>query len=333
MIRFLFSLLIVAIVSSPSYAAITADFTQEKNSNIPKGWELKEWKGKGEIIFENEDGIPFIHLKSSKNSFALHKELNFNIKEYPVITWRWKVSSLPDGADVRNRKTDDQAAQIYIVFPKFPAMINSRVVGYIWETSAPAGSVITSTKYSYTKYIVLRSGKERLGEWLEEKRNVYADYKMLFNEEPPLVGKVSVMIDTDNTKSSAESFFSAIRFEKEPVMLAEAPKPVEKGADALIGSANPKTKEIPVFLEDKKDKPDAAGAGKKEEIKTKKSGFAAIKSRIIPKTSPDAKASDTVIAVNSSILYISLAAFILILIAVVAVIAVKRPKKPKKIIM
>lgn len=333
MIRFLFSLLIVVSVSSPSYAAITADFTQEKNSNIPKGWELKEWKGKGEIIIENEDGISFIRLKSSKNSFALHKELNFNIKEYPVITWRWKVSSLPEGADVRNSKTDDQAAQIYIVFPKFPAMINSRVVGYIWETSAPAGSVITSKKNSNTKYIVIQSGKERLGEWLEEKRNVYADYKMLFNEEPPLVGKVSVMIDTDNTKSSAESFFSAIRFEKEPVMFAEAPKPVEKGANILTGSANPISKETPEFLEDKKGSSATAAANKKGENKAKKGRFAAIKSRILPQTAPDAKVPEPVITANSIILYISLAAIILIFIAVAAAIAVKRPKKPKKIIM
>ncbi|MEK6657438.1 MAG: DUF3047 domain-containing protein [Nitrospirota bacterium] len=328
MIRFLFSLLIVVSVSSPSYAAITADFTQEKNSNIPKGWELKEWKGKGEIIIENEDGFSFIHLKSSKNSFALHKELNFNIKEYPVITWRWKVSSLPEGADVRDSKTDDQAAQIYVVFPKFPAMINSRLIGYIWETSAPAGSVITSKKNSNTKYIVIQSGKERLGEWLEEKRNVYADYKMLFNEEPPLIGKVSVMIDTDNTKSSAESFFSAIRFEKEPVMFAEAPKPIEKGADASMGSANPASKEPSIS----KYNPDAA-AYKKGENKAKKGRFAAIKSRILPQTAHDAKAPEPIITANSIILYISLAAFILIFIAVAAAIAVKRPKKPKKIIM
>lgn len=330
MIRFLFSLLIVVSVSSPSYAAITADFTQEKNSNIPKGWELKEWKGKGEIIIENEDGISFIRLKSSKNSFALHKELNFNIKEYPVITWRWKVSRLPEGADVRNSKTDDQAAQLYIVFPKFPSMINSRLIGYIWETSAPAGSVITSKKNSNTKYIVIQSGKERLGEWLEEKRNVYADYKMLFNEEPPLVGKVSVMIDTDNTKSSAESFFSAIRFEKEPVMFAEALKPIEKGADASIGSANPISKETPESLEDKKGSSATAAANKKGENKAKKGRFAAFKSRIIPQTAPDTKAPEPVITANSSILYISLAAFILISIAVAVLIAIKRPKHHKK---
>lgn len=330
MIRFLFSLLIVAIVSSPSYPAITADFAPDRNSPVPKGWELKEWKGKGEVIIGNEEGIPFIHLKSNKNSFALHKELNFNIKEYPVITWRWKVSRLPDGADVRNRKADDQAAQLYIVFPRFPAMINSRLIGYIWETSAPAGSIITSRKNSNTKYIVIQSGKEKLGEWLEEKRNVYADYKMLFNEEPPSVGKISIMIDSDDTKSSAESFFSAIRFEKEPVMLAEAPKPFEKGAGASIGSANPESKVLTASIEDKKDNPASAAAYKGEEIKTKKSRFAAIKSKILPQTTPDAKTSEHIIKARNNRLYISIAVLILLSTAVAAVIALKIAKDRKK---
>ncbi|MBI5043936.1 MAG: DUF3047 domain-containing protein [Nitrospirae bacterium] len=313
---FIFILILIGFTASPSLAAITAEFLPAGNSHIPKGWELKEWKGKGEIIIENEEGRFFIHLKSSKSSFALHKELSFNIKEYPVITWRWKVSKLPEGADVRNSKTDDQAAQLYIVFPKFPAMINSRLIGYIWETSAPAGSVITSKKNPHTKYIVIQSGKKRLGEWLEEKRNVYADYKMLFNEEPPLVGKVSVMIDTDNTKSSAESFFSAIRFEKEPLMLAEAPKPVEKGANASIGSANPASKEPPGSLEDKKDNPDAVAANKVEKIKTK----------IIPHSASPVKSSQSIIEEGNSKLYISIAIFVLIPTAIIIALAFIRSK-------
>lgn len=216
------------------HASIVADITPEKKSNIPKGWELKEWNGKAEILLENENGNNLFHLKSRKSSFALHKELKFNLKEYPIIRWKWKAVRLPDGGDVRDKKMDDQAAQLYVVFPRFPAMVNSRVIGYIWESSAPSGSITESKKRLHTKYIVLQSGKERLGEWIEEKRNVYADYKKLFNEEPPPVGKISIMIDSDDTKSSAESFFSEIIFEKEPLMLSEASRPSEKEVAVLI---------------------------------------------------------------------------------------------------
>ncbi|MEK7842070.1 MAG: DUF3047 domain-containing protein, partial [Deltaproteobacteria bacterium] len=121
----------------------------------------------------------------------------------------------PTGGDVRKKETDDQAAQIYVIFPKFPSQINSRMLGYIWDTNAQVGSEVTSAKLSTTKYIVLKSGTKELGTWFAEKRNVYEDYKRLFNKEPPMAGSIALMIDSDDTKTSAESFFGDIYFSKE----------------------------------------------------------------------------------------------------------------------
>ncbi|MBI5681685.1 MAG: DUF3047 domain-containing protein [Deltaproteobacteria bacterium] len=181
------------------------------NSITMSGWQIKEWKGHADIkVVNTDDAGQVLHLKSRGTSTALYKEIALNIAEIPYLNWQWKVTKLPDGGDVRIKSTDDQAAQIYIVFPKFPLHVNSRIIGYIWDTNAPQGSIATSQKFSKTKYIILRSGKSDMGRWLNEKRNVYEDYKMLFGEEPPKIGKVSVMIDSDDTKSSAEAFVGDI---------------------------------------------------------------------------------------------------------------------------
>ncbi|MBI5588664.1 MAG: DUF3047 domain-containing protein [Deltaproteobacteria bacterium] len=206
------------------YLAFTASSTAENRitipieksaSGIPDGWELKEWKGTAQFEVVDTEAGKTIHLKSSSTSSALYREVKFDIREYPYISWKWKVTKIPEGADVRKKSTDDQAAQVYVIFPKFPAVVNSRLVGYIWDTGAPQGSTVTSTKTSNTRYVVIRSGSAGLGEWFTEKRNVYEDYKRLFGEEPPSVGKVSVMIDSDDTKSTAESYIGDIYFSKE----------------------------------------------------------------------------------------------------------------------
>ncbi len=93
-------------------------------------------------------------------------------------------------------------------------MINTRLLGYIWDTTAPKEAKVTSQKSSNTRYIVLESGKEHLGEWIQESRNIYDDYKTLFDEDPPDIGGITLMIDSDDTHSSAESFFTDIRLEK-----------------------------------------------------------------------------------------------------------------------
>lgn len=203
--------------ASDKGGVIRINIEKDPSDGTPRGWVLKQWKGRaGQADFSVEDA-PWgkaVHLMSRSNSFALYRDVAIDLKQHPYINWRWKAVRLPENGDVRKRSTDDQAAQLYVVFPKFPTAFNNRVIGYIWDTNAPAGSTLKSAKTSTTMYVVVRSGAEGLGVWSHERRNVYEDYKALFNEDPPPIGSVSVMIDSDDTRSSAESIFSDIYFSK-----------------------------------------------------------------------------------------------------------------------
>lgn len=180
---------------------------------LPQGWSLEKEPGpKSKILIKKEKGVNFLHLFSVNDTFGLKKEISFDIRRYPYLSWRWRATVLPKGGDIRKRETDDQAGQIYVIFPKFPAMINSRSVGYIWDTRAPAGFSGISTAYSKMRYIILQSGNSKLNQWLLETRNVYEDYKSLFQEEPPLVGAVLIYINSQHTESSAACDYSDIYF-------------------------------------------------------------------------------------------------------------------------
>jgi len=205
------------IANGPAATAdrLTVPIEPSASGGAPAGWDLKEWKGKAQFEVVDTEAGKTIHLRSSSTSSAIYKDIEFDIRRYPYLNWKWKVVSIPKGADVRNKSTDDQAAQVYVIFPRFPAIVNSRLVGYIWDTGAPAGSAVTSTKTSNTRYIVIKSDSDGLGQWFTEKRNVYEDYKKLFGEEPPKVGRVSVMIDSDDTKTTAESYIGDIYFSKQ----------------------------------------------------------------------------------------------------------------------
>ena len=207
------SLAVFSLAVAQGPVLMVALFSGLKEKVVPSDWRIKEWKGKADAqIIHDNTGKEVLCLKSYSTSTAMYKEITLNIKDSPFLNWKWKVTKLPFGGDVRNKNTDDQAAQIYVVFPKFPSQINSRMLGYIWDSNAPAGSEVTSAKLSTIKYIVLKSGVGELGKWFPEKRNVYEDYKRLFNEEPPTVGSIALMIDSDDTQSSAESFFGDIYF-------------------------------------------------------------------------------------------------------------------------
>jgi hypothetical protein len=184
---------------------------------IPKGWSQEKEPGpQSKIALGQERDLPFVQLFSVNDAFGIKKEFSFDIRKYPYLTWRWKATRLPKGGDIRKRETDDQAGQIYVLFPRFPAMINTRSVGYIWDAATPVGTSGTSTAYSKMKYVVLQTGTEKLGQWIWETRNVYEDYKKYFQENPPEVGAVLLYINTQHTQSSAEIFYGDIFFSTQP---------------------------------------------------------------------------------------------------------------------
>ena len=191
-------------------------FSGEKDGDgIPLGWKLEKKKGKADIKIEKEGDNSYLHFVCNNSSFGINKEIEFKIEDFPILSWRWKVTKLPKGGDVRKKSSDDQAAQVYVAFPKFPAKVNTRLVGYIWENEAPKGSMVTSQQWSKLKYVVLRDKTDVLDQWVTERRNVYEDYKKLFEEEPPKVGGFSLYINSQRTESTAESCFDDVYFTKE----------------------------------------------------------------------------------------------------------------------
>ena len=209
----------VSSLMASDHAIMVSTFHHADNTNgsfgLHEDWTVKVWTGVPDVQVLIDQNRQVLRLRSQQSSISVHKRVRFDIQKYSHLRWEWKVTSLPEGADARQGVHDDQAAGLYVVFPRFPAFLNSRIIGYVWDTSAPVGTVLESQNNSQVNYIVMRSGQAYLGEWQIGKRDVLADYMMIFKEAPPMVGGVSLMIDSDHTKSSAESYFRDIRFAAE----------------------------------------------------------------------------------------------------------------------
>jgi hypothetical protein len=184
---------------------------------IPPGWQKQRWGSPNyDFTVVEEEGRKVVHLKSAGDSSNVSKEIKgkVNLKDTPILEWTWKVVALPQGADSRKKETDDQAAQLYVTWPRFPEAVRSQIIGYIWDTTAPAGSVLKSQKTGTVTYIVLRSGPADLGKSVTERRNVREDFKKVYGADPDDPSILSFGIDSDDVKGSAESYMGAIRFVK-----------------------------------------------------------------------------------------------------------------------
>jgi DUF3047 family protein len=214
-------LLFLLVAIAPAAAAQGARYVVEDwsktpvgQTGVPTGWRTQSW-GSPKYEFEVVAASPHrvLHLVSNGDSSTINKEVKVDCKDYQVLQWSWKAVELPKGGDARKKATDDQALQIYVTFPRFPTAVRSRVVGYIWDSTATAGAIFKSQKTGLVTYVVMRSGDADLGKWITETRNVCEDYKKIYGEEPDeKIEAISIGIDSDDTHSRAEGYVGEIVF-------------------------------------------------------------------------------------------------------------------------
>jgi hypothetical protein len=187
-------------------------------TGIPGEWQKQSWGSpKYDFKVVDNDGRPVLHLKSANEGSTINREVKgrVNLKETPILEWSWKMVMLPKGGDSCKKATDDQAGQVFVMWPRFPEAVRSRIIGYVWDTTQPIGTVCKSEKTGMVTYIVVRSGPADVGKWLSERRNVAEDFKKIYGEEPDNPGAVSISIDSNDTNSTAESYMGPILFKRQ----------------------------------------------------------------------------------------------------------------------
>jgi hypothetical protein len=174
-------------------------------------WEEKVFSGRTLYQVVASETGHCLQASSSGAASGLMYPLDLQPQAYPILHWRWKVADTIPGGDARHKTTDDYVARIYVVFPHwfFPM---TRTINYIWANQLPQGEAIPSSYTSRSMMLAVRSGRQHRGEWLEEQRDVLADYRRLFGEEPAKIGAIAIMTDTDNTGQSAQAWYDDIWF-------------------------------------------------------------------------------------------------------------------------
>ncbi len=178
----------------------------------------------------------FLRARAKGNGSIIAKEMNYNLKEFPVISWKWRAHTLPRGGDERYKKSGDSAAGIYIIFPSafkpealqnrwgisipVPDAMKPECIKYVWSASLPPGTVTDSPYSGKTKVVVLQNGTSPVNQWMMEEVNAYEDYKRLFKKEPGVVRAVGILTDADDTASEAMADYDDIFIKKTPLSQA-----------------------------------------------------------------------------------------------------------------
>jgi hypothetical protein len=176
-------------------------------------WKPETFSGTTEYQLETDsERGTVLRAISQGTASGLFREIDVDLNATPWLHWSWKVDNLIQGANERTKTGDDYPARIYVVFSGGVFFWKTRALNYVWSSHQVAGSEWPNAYTGNARMIAVESGETLLGEWRHEARDVRADYRRLFGEEPGPVAAVALMTDTDNTGQSATAAYGDIWF-------------------------------------------------------------------------------------------------------------------------
>ena len=176
------------------------------------GWEAKSFKGETKYSLSDDKGVRVLKADSHGSASGMFREIKVNLTQTPILNWSWKTEQVLNNIDEQTKKGDDYPVRIYVVFSGGLFFWNTRAISYVWSSNQPVGSTWENAYTDNTRMIAIESGKEKVGQWVSEKRNVLADFRLQFGEDVEFADAVALMTDTDNSGQKATGWYGDIWF-------------------------------------------------------------------------------------------------------------------------
>ncbi len=175
-----------------------------------EGWQEKSFSGSTDYQFVTVKNKSVLRAESNGSASGLFYEKEINLKKTPVINWSWKVDKVLKGLQETTKKGDDYPARVYVVFSGGIFFWKTRAINYVWSNNQKVGTTWSNAYTGNAQMIAIRTGDARAGQWINEKRNIREDYKLLYGEDIDSADAIAIMTDTDNSGGHAVSYYGDI---------------------------------------------------------------------------------------------------------------------------
>lgn len=163
------------VVGQPAGRVVLEDFTKKDAEGFPKDWKAQhsEVKAKQAYAVQTENGQSFLAARKADQR-VYKRAIDWNPKAMPILTWRWRLKSAPAGSE--------PIAAVFVSLDT-DLMVIPVSNKYVWSATKAKGTVTEGGMFGASE-IVIRSGAQPVGEWVEERVNAYEDFKRIHQHEP-----------------------------------------------------------------------------------------------------------------------------------------------------
>lgn len=208
---------------------VLEDFEADVIGSLPARWFNRDGNAKPASYSDDlraeynyrvmrEAGRTFLRYEGARAKHLMLQTRDnpaIDLDQTPILSWDWRVHSLPKGANEFSEKNNDSAASIYVVWG-FNALRVPRVVRYTWSSTQDVGRT-AARNMNMQHIVVVASGEKNLGRWMTFERDIVADYQRFFRgSAPKRPVAILILSDADDTASIAKADYGRILLKAAP---------------------------------------------------------------------------------------------------------------------
>ncbi len=155
---------------------VLEDFTKADPDGFPVGWQASrnESVTRKAYVVARDGEQAMLRAKGVDAQMRIFKRVAWDPKEYPVVTWRWRLRAAPSSSEIW--------AAVFVSLDT-DLLVIPVSTKYTWVPAGTVGTVKQGGLFGAAE-VVVRSGAQPIGQWVEERVNAYADFLKIHNHEP-----------------------------------------------------------------------------------------------------------------------------------------------------
>ncbi len=162
--------------STSTSLQVLEDFSKAEQDGFPVGWQASRTESvtRKAYVVARDGEQSVLRTKGVDAQTRIFKRMAWNPKEYPIVTWRWRLRGAPSSSEIW--------AAVFVSLDT-DLLIIPVSTKYAWASTGTVGSIKEGGLFGAAE-VVVRSGPQPMGQWVEERVNAYADFLKVHNHEP-----------------------------------------------------------------------------------------------------------------------------------------------------
>lgn len=201
---------------------------------FPGGWHVEaavKFRKPSIYRMVDDGGATVLEGTAEGSASGLVEFVDIDPSERPILAWRWKVTVPIANADTTRRTGEDAPVRLMLSFsgdiqtlPFADRLWINQVklisgidmpyatLEYVWGGGAPPETVVVNSYSARIRTIIVRNVPEPLNQWVTETRDVVADFRRAFGEEPGRITAIAVYTDGDATGARSQGYYGDLTF-------------------------------------------------------------------------------------------------------------------------